>query len=595
MKFERGTSAIAYTGKLYKLFNRAQKREFKWLVVLTFVASITDLVGLSLIIPVVGLVLSETFYDSITTQFSFLANFSKTELLLYTVGAFFLLIVAKNAFGLWINKLQVSFVRRLYVSSTMNVLNKVYDRTMLDMQKETSNELVSKLTYYQSALCSSAAISSLILINEAIIFLLTGTIICVHDWKLFFLLIGVVLPIMGLFYLRVKNMIKVAGEEKSKNSIKLYAYAQEMIFGYTDIKIAGTEDSFKGRFNRFAKKYSFNQAQIDFMMFVPTRIIEIAIFLCIILILIYGVFVIKDTEKIITTVSLFSMVAYRSIPSINRFVISMNNLTSTGFIFKDPDFLPTEEDENVPQPAKDITLNKGITFNDVEYSYPGSNSNILKNCNLNIKKGESVGIIGRSGAGKSTLVNNLLGFLHPTGGDIYIDNTKLTAANTHKWWEILGYVRQEVFVMNATFKENIAIGENVEDIDMVKLNRAIELSSLRELVDSWPDKENTMLNERGNNLSGGQKQRISIARAIYKGAEILIFDEATSALDSKTEEEITNSIRALGEENLTTVIIAHRYTSLKYCDKIFRIDGGTITETLSYDQLMLKEQNSINQ
>ncbi|MCB0700319.1 MAG: ABC transporter ATP-binding protein [Chitinophagales bacterium] len=595
MKFERGTSAIAYTGKLYRLFNHKQKREFKGLIVLTFIASITDLVGLSLIIPVVGLVLSETFYDSITTQITILANFSKTELLLYTVAAFFFLIVAKNAFGLWINKLQVNFVRRLYVSSTMNVLDKVYDRTMLDMQKETSNELVSKLTYYQSALCSSAAISSLILINEAIIFILTGAIICWHDWKLFFLLIGVVLPIMGLFYLRVKNMIKVAGEEKSKNSIKLYAYAQEMIFGYTDIKIAGTEDSFKDRFNRFAKKYSFNQAQIDFMMFVPTRIIEIAIFLCIIIILIYGVFVLKDTEKIITTVSLFSMVAYRSIPSINRFVISMNNLTSTGFIFKDPDFLPTEEDEAQPEQAGEITLNKGIVFNDVMYSYPGAGANILKHCNLEIKKGESVGIIGRSGAGKSTLVNNLLGFLHPTGGDIHIDNTKLTIDNTHKWWEILGYVRQEVFVMNATFKENIAIGENIEDIDMAKLNRAIDLSSLKELVNSWPEKENTMLNERGNNLSGGQKQRISIARAIYKGAEILIFDEATSALDSKTEEEITNSIRALGEENLTTVIIAHRYTSLKYCDKIFKIDGGTITDTLSYNELMQKEQTSINQ
>jgi ABC-type bacteriocin/lantibiotic exporter with double-glycine peptidase domain len=583
--------ALSYVAKLYSIFNRKQKKTFNWLVFWTFISSITDLLGLSLIIPVVGLVMSETFYTTVITNYPILAEFSKNELLIYTVAAFFLLIVAKNAFGLLINWMQVSFVRKLYVSSSMNVLDKVYNRTMLDMQKETSNELVSKLTYYQSALCSSAAISSLILINEAIVFFLTGLIICLYNWQLFFLLIGVLIPTMGAFYAKVKNMIRVAGEEKSKNSIKLYAYAQEMIFGYTDIKIAGTEEKFKDRFYNFAKKYSHNQAQIDFMMFIPTRIIEIAIFLCIILILVYGVFVLKDTEKIITTVSLFSVVAYRSIPSINRFVISMNNLTSSGFIFKDVDFSPTEEEDKVKKDAGAMSFDKGIHFNHVGYKYPGTNIEILKDCNLEIKKGEAIGIIGRSGAGKSTLVNNILGFLYPSSGDIYIDDTRLTKENIHNWWEILGYVRQEVFIMNTTFMENIAIGIPKEDIDMARLQRAIKLSSLKDLVDSWPDKANTMLNERGNNLSGGQKQRIAIARAIYKGAQILIFDEATSALDSRTEEEITNSIRALGEENLTVIIIAHRYTSLKYCDQIYRIDKGTITEKLSYNKLMETEQH----
>lgn len=587
--------ALSYVVKLYELFNRKQKNTFKWLVFWTFISSITDLLGLSLIIPVVGLVMSETFYTTVVTNYPILAGFTKTELLIYTVAAFFLLIVAKNAFGLLINWMQVNFVRKLYVSSSTNVLEKVYDRSMLDMQKETSNELVSKLTYYQSALCSSAAISSLILINEAIVFGLTGLIICAYNWQLFFLLIGVLIPVMGAFYAKVKNMIREAGEQKSKNSIKLYAYAQEMIFGYTDIKIAGTQERFKKRFIDFSKKYSRNQSHIDFMMFIPTRIIEIAIFLCIILILVYGVFVLKDTEKIITTVSLFSVVAYRSIPSINRFVISMNNLTSTGFIFNDKDFLPSEDDETATKENKDksLTLNESITFNHVGYTYPGSKVPVLKDCNLEIKKGQSVGIIGRSGAGKSTLVNNILGFLYPTEGHIHIDTTALKKDNIQQWWEILGYVRQEVFIMNTTFMENVAIGIPKDDIDMQRLERAIKLSSLKELVDSWPEGAETMLNERGNNLSGGQKQRIAIARAIYKGAQILIFDEATSALDSKTEEEITNSIRALGAENLTVIIIAHRYSSLKYCDHIYRIDGGTITEQLSYSELMEAEQLAI--
>ncbi len=577
--------AVASSAKLYKLFTPAQKKHFFWLVVFTFISSLTDLIGLGFVIPVVGLVLSEDFHKTMGAAVPALSSLSKNQLLIYTVSIFFLIIILKNAFGLYINKLQVNFVRNLYVTSSMNVLDKIYDRPLLDIQKDTSNELVTKLTFYQAALCSNAAISTIILINEAMIFALTAISTCLWDWKLFLLLIGVMAPSMGLFYNRVKNMIKQAGVEKTENATRLYASAQEMIFGYTDIKIAGTEQNFKERFKGFAKNYSIYQGRLDFMMFIPTRIIEITIFFCIILILLYGVFVLKDSEKIITTISFFSVIAYRSIPSVNRFVIAMNNLNSTEFVFNDPDFIPKEENIVADTPEI-INFQNEITFDHVSYQYPSDNKEVIKNCNLTITKGEKIGFIGKSGAGKSTLIGNILGFLYPTQGRILIDGTELRKNNTSQWWKILGYVRQEVFIMNKTFAENIAIGEDKENIDPVRMERAIKLSSLSDLVAGWEDGMHTMLNERGNNLSGGQKQRIAIARAIYKGAQVLIFDEATSALDSKTEEEITNSIRQLGQEDLTIIIIAHRYTSLKYCDKIYELNKGSIAASYTYDELV---------
>lgn len=582
--------AIASAGKLYKLFNAAQKKRFSWLVVLTFISSLTDLIGLGFVIPVVGLVLSESFHTSVVQYLPSLSGFSKNELLIYTVSLFFFVIILKNLFGLYINKLQVNFVKHFYVHSSLNVLDKIYSRALLDIQKDTSNDLVGKLTYYQAALCSNAAISTIILINEAIIFVLTAIIICLADWHLFLLLIGVMLPSMGFFYNRVKNMIKKAGFEKTENATALYASGQEMIFGYTDIKIAGTEKNFKKRFEGFAKNYSIYQAKLDFMMFIPTRIIEITIFLCIILIMLYGVFVIKDTEKIITIVSLFSVVAYRSVPSVNRFVIAMNNLNSTEFVFNDPDFEPSEERKE-PIASTPVVYNSSITFNHISYQYPGDHKKVINDCFLEIQKGQTIGIIGKSGAGKSTLIGTILGFLYPTEGEILIDTVKLEKRNIPEWWKILGYVRQEVFIMNKTFAENIAIGVEKENIDTARIERAVKLASLNELVAGWSEGINTMLNERGNNLSGGQKQRIAIARAIYKGAEVLIFDEATSALDSKTEEEITNSIRELGHENLTIIIIAHRYTSLRYCDKIYELQNGHITKSLSYDDLVAANTN----
>ncbi len=588
MKFR--TEAINSSAKLYRYFTPAQKKKFLWIVVLTFISSISDLVGLSFVIPVVGLVLSDTFHNSLVAAIPFLDGFSKETLLLYTVAIFFVIIVAKNLFGLYINKLQVNFVRNFYLSSTMNVLERIYSRSLLDIQKDTSNELVAKLTYYQAALCSNAAISTIILINEAMIFILTALTICFYDWKLFLLLIVVMIPTMGIFYARVKNMIKTAGHEKTLFSTKLHAGAQEMIFGYTDIKVAGTENHFKQNFKSFAQNFSKQQGKLDFMMFVPTRIIEITIFLCIILILLYGVFVLKDAEKIITTITLFSVIAYRSIPSVNRFVIAMNNLNSTDFVFKDPDFELLKETEKT-KPGTPIHFKQHIRFEDVSYQYPGDDKQVIRNCNLEIKKGEKIGFIGTSGAGKSTLIGNILGFLYPTQGQIKIDDTVLSKENISEWWKILGYVRQEVFIMNRTFAENIAIGETKENIDMERLQKAVRLASLSELVNGWSDGLFTMLNERGNNLSGGQKQRIAIARAIYKGAQVLVFDEATSALDSKTEEEITNSIRELGHEDLTIIIIAHRYTSLKYCDKIYKLERGEINDTLTYNQLITTYAN----
>lgn len=582
----RGTAALSNIGKLYNIFTQKQKKTFGWLVFFTFLSSLSDLLGLSFVIPVVGLVLSETFYNSFVNTFPFLAGLTKSQLLLTTVSFFFFLILLKNAFGLYINKLQVEFVRNLYVSSSKNVLNKVYDRSLSEIQDVSSNTWVNKLTGLQIALCSNAAISTIIIINEVMIFTLTALVVCVWNWHLFILLIAVLAPMMGLFYSKVKDRIKNAGQERSNNMVKLYARAQEMIFGYTDIKIAGTEASFKKKFEDITKTYSRYQARMDFMMFIPTRIIEIAIFLCIIMILLYGVYVIKDTEKIVTTISLFSVIAYRSIPSVNRFVMSMNNLNSTEFIFTDPDFWQNKSQSQEEKNNREIAFNNSIKFDHFYYQYSKDSKFVIRDCNLEIKKGEKIGIVGKSGSGKSTLINNILGFTQPSKGKILIDGVPLTQKNVTDWWSIVGYVRQEVFIMNATMLENIAIGELPEDVDVAKVNHAIEMASLKDLVDEWPEGVYTMLNERGSNLSGGQKQRIAIARAIYKGAEVLIFDEATAALDSKTEEEITNSIRQLGQQNLTIIIIAHRYSSLKYCDKIHMLDNGHIHDSFSYQELI---------
>lgn len=585
-----GQEAISSIKKLYRLFNQKQQKAFKWLIFFTFIGSATDLIGLSFIIPIVGLVLSDDFYNKIIVQFPGISAVSKNQLLLLAVSVFFLVIVLKNAFGLLINRIQVNFVQGFYISSSVNVLNKIYSKSYTELQKEPSAKLSNKLSGMQIGIANNTTLAVISIISETMIFIITSAVLVFWNWQLFLLMLCVIVPVMGGFYSSVKRTIKEAGVEKNTIIARLFAKTQEMIFGYADIKIAGTEENYKEEYKLMVENFGNHQKKLNFINFLPTKILELAVFLCIITILVYSVFVLKDTTQIITTISLFSVVAYRSIPSVNRFVMALTQLHAHEYILSDADFFPASAVKKQTS-THPFTFNNVIRFDHVSYRYPSTNIDVLKDCDLEIKRGEKIGIIGKSGAGKSTIINNILGFLHPTGGRILIDNTPLTEDNVEDWWIVLGYVRQDVFILNNTLLENIILGQPAEDVNYETLQRAIKLASLDGLVASWPNGINTMLGERGNKLSGGQKQRIAIARAIYKGADVLIFDEATSSLDSETEEEITNSIQALGHENLTIIIIAHRYTSLKYCDKIYRLEKGKITERINYETLVREVSN----
>jgi ABC-type multidrug transport system fused ATPase/permease subunit len=198
---------------------------------------------------------------------------------------------------------------------------------------------------------------------------------------------------------------------------------------------------------------------------------------------------------------------------------------------------------------------------------------IFDGLSLKISRGEYLGIRGASGVGKTTLFNLLLGLYRPTEGEILIDGKPLEEENLKAWRSRVGYVSQSVFLMDGTFAENVALGLNREEIDTERVWEALRAARLDQFVASLKAGIDTPIGECGARLSGGQRQRIGIARALYKGADLLLFDEATSALDNQTEEEVNRSIRALAEERkeMTIVVIAHRETTLEGCDRIIEL------------------------
>jgi len=247
------------------------------------------------------------------------------------------------------------------------------------------------------------------------------------------------------------------------------------------------------------------------------------------------------------------------------------------------------KDYDRQQTVSSVHLNKAIHFKNVGFRYTEETPWVLQGVDFAIEKGSRVGIVGATGGGKSTLMDLLLGLLEPGYGSILIDGTPLEGAKVIAWQQSLAHVPQQIFLSDGTIAENIAFGTDPGQIDLERVRVAAEQANLAEFIESRPNAYQERIGERGIRLSGGQRQRIGIARALYKRADVLIFDEATSSLDSETEKNIIRTIESL-DHDFTTLIIAHRISTLENCDQFLLLDNGKIRQNLSYQDLLERNQ-----
>lgn len=232
-----------------------------------------------------------------------------------------------------------------------------------------------------------------------------------------------------------------------------------------------------------------------------------------------------------------------------------------------------------------IVFTRSISLCNVSFSYSKGAPTILKDINLNIRKGSRIGFIGSTGSGKSTILDVIMALLEPTKGALMVDGEVVAAENARSWQEHIAHVPQVIFLADATIAENIAFGVPLDEIDYTRVQEAAQKAQISSAIDSWGDRYDTIVGERGLRLSGGQRQRIGIARALYKNADIYILDEATSALDNDTEGSVMASMDSMADE-LTFIIVAHRLTSLKGCDQIIEIKNGSIGRIGTYEEII---------
>jgi len=224
-----------------------------------------------------------------------------------------------------------------------------------------------------------------------------------------------------------------------------------------------------------------------------------------------------------------------------------------------------------------------IIFKNVFFAHENSKSKILKNISLEINCGQKIGIIGKSGSGKSTLIDLVVGLIEPVNGKIYVDGRDMQD-NLNNWQKLIGYVPQDIYLIDDTIKNNIAFGLDSKNIDEQLVLNSIKLAKLEEFVNSLEKKENTVVGNRGIKVSGGQKQRIGIARALYNDPKVLILDEATSSLDTGNEKQIMDEVYKASKDR-TLLVITHRHSSVINCDKVYLLDEGEIIDSGSYENL----------
>jgi ATP-binding cassette subfamily C protein len=235
--------------------------------------------------------------------------------------------------------------------------------------------------------------------------------------------------------------------------------------------------------------------------------------------------------------------------------------------------------------ATTLTLHDRITVDRVSYTYPNAPAPALRDVTLTVARGEAVGFVGPTGAGKSTLVDVMIGLLSPTDGRVTVDGTDLAAGDPRRWHRHVGYVPQSIYLIDASVRENVALGIAPAEIDERRVREAIRIAQLDEVIARLPDGLDAVLGERGVLLSGGERQRVGIARALYHDPDLLVLDEATAALDLATERAVTQAIRAL-HGHKTVLVIAHRLSTVRSCDRIGLIVGGRLREWGTYDELL---------
>ncbi|MBR4994528.1 MAG: ABC transporter ATP-binding protein [Alistipes sp.] len=532
--------------------------------------------GITMLIPLLMLMLdSDSLHQNDKVQWLYEALGCKSDMQFTIVIALMIVgaIALKNIVSLWLYRHERDFTYSLYRNLSRRLYIDYHSRGLAFAQQHNSAELSRNVNFVCLNFVTGILRPIAILVSEVALFLMILAAITVINFKVALLLTLIFMLAIWVYYFFVRRRLNQYGKAENEAHRSRFQSVTESFRGYADIEINNAFPQMLSNFDLSTDRLVEMRKRDAMLSAMPQSITETTLAAGMAALVIVGAYL--HSGNIGLVFGIFAVAAVRLMPSV-RSILSAYTAIRYNMYSLDT-LLGIEDNKQSNTTNERLHLREKIELRDVSFEYKdtqsGASCRVIENLSLTINRGERIGIRGASGAGKSTLMNLMLGLYTVESGEILIDNTPLNDSTRRKWQNSVGYVPQSVFIADSTLAQNVALGTKPELIDRQRVIKALEMASLKTFTKNLANGIESMIGESGCRVSGGERQRIGIARALYKQPDILFFDEATSALDKETERSVNSSIESLSEQNreLTIVVIAHRESSLGYCDRIIEI------------------------
>ena len=558
--------------KSLSLLEKNEKKQFFKLVICMFLASTLEILGLASIFPLL------IFLTSQEKSFNFFNHFLEGNYMIYLICLIFFIYLIKNiflSFYYWFENTFTYNTRfNLGVRLYSGYLNSPYKFHLENNSSVLITKIVQETSIFGSAITSLSSLITEIMVVTGIILLL----LIIRPYELFYLII-IISIISLIFYYLTKKISYNLGKSlvaAQKNKMKIL---NESLKSVQEIIIFRVNKYFEEIFRLKSMKVSELGYKMSFINRLPKVWFEMVAIIIIFFIIIYAVLQNQSHISVLSTLGIFLISALKIIPSVNKILVSLQSIryseTAVTSLFDDIKIF--ENQKIISNDSKNInklTFKNSITFRNVGFKFSSQNEKILNDINFEIKKKDFIAILGKTGSGKTTFLNLLMGLLKPSSGKINIDGVDIHN-NIQAWRANLGYVPQNINLLDESLKKNIAYGLSESSISDFNVKRSVKLSHLSTFLKSNKRKLDLQVGENGTKISGGQKQRIGIARALYHDPEVLIFDEPTSSLDPITTSKLFNTLKNLNNEK-TIVLVSHDIKDFSIFDKVYEIKNQKI-------------------
>jgi ABC-type multidrug transport system fused ATPase/permease subunit len=562
--------------KFNYLLSSDHKRKLLVLAGLLLIAVIFEMVGLGVLIPALSLLLNPDIgneYPLLIPFLEFVGNPTQTQLIIGGMLTLVFIYIIKTFYIIFFGWKQSKFTAKLTSQISQQLfLGYLHQPYTIHLQRNSA-ELISNIQTEVNVFNNVAQSTISIITEFSVVFSIALMLVLVEPFGALVVISFLTLSALG-FYGLTKNKLLIWGKNRVFHSGKTNQHLMQGLAGVKEIKLLGLENYFFHNYSKHNIENTKIQIKVSTLNLLPRPYLEFLAVSGLAGLIILMVNQGKPMSLLLPTLGVFVAAAFRMIPSVNRIMSSIQVVRYANPVI---DKLYNEF-KMIREHHENLNLNNDLNFShkikivNLQYQYPNVSTFAIDGVSLTINKGETVGFFGASGSGKSTLMDIILGLLSPTNGTIMVDSIHIQT-NPRKWQDLIGYVPQSIYLTDDSLRNNVAFGIPWNEIDNTAVNNAIRAAQLDGFVESLSEGLDTYVGERGVRLSGGQRQRIGIARALYNDPQVLVLDEATSALDSETETGVMDSIRAL-HGTKTILIVAHRLSTLSFCDRLYRLENG---------------------